>query len=75
MGVVTPTQGWRSWPALPSSVSEVISASFRTTSSNKPHPTNKPLTLSLSLGLICCSVWGNPRGLWLNGKKSSFYQQ
>lgn len=29
----------------------------------RPNPANKPLTLSVSLGLICCSVLGFPRGL------------
>ena len=42
-------------------LAEIVSASCRTMSSYKA--TNKPLTLSLSLGLTFCSVWGNPRGL------------
>lgn len=29
----------------------------------RPDLANKPLTLSVSLGLICCSVLGYPRGL------------
>lgn len=59
--------GWGPHPeaavaALPSSrLAEVTSASLRTTSSDSCSPTNKPLTSSLSLGLICCCL-GEPQG-------------
>lgn len=63
-GVATPSRGKQAgshylscvWLQLCQSLSEPpLLAS--------PSPTNKPLTLSLSLGLICCSVEGKPRGL------------
>lgn len=61
--MVMPTGGRRSRLASPKLcvLAEVVSASCRTMSSYKS--ANKPLTLSLSLGLMFCSVWGNPRGL------------
>ena len=52
------------------SLAEVISASCRTMFSYKA--TNKPLTLSLSLGLMFFSG-GTPGALWLNEKKSSSF--
>lgn len=51
-------------------LAEVISASCRTMFSYKA--TNKPLTLSLSLGLMFFSG-GTPGALWLNEKKSSLF--